>query len=301
MTDKKSIVFNRLAERGVCCRTDVCGRDCTTFKIGGRLALFAEPQTERQLMLALSAAEEAAYPCYVIGKGSNLLIPDEGMDALLVRPSGAFCDFGIDPETGLLTAGSGASLASVAKASVKAGLMGLEWAAGIPGSIGGAVAMNAGAYGGEIKDIIKNVLLLKDGRLINHEVTEGDMAYRRSAFSYPDAVVLSAEFALSPDDGGAAERMREYNAKRRQKQPIELPTAGSAFKRPEGHFAAALIDEAGLKGFSVGGAAVSPKHAGFIVNNGGATYADVVNLIDIVEQTVFKKFGVELEPEIKIL
>lgn len=300
MKDKDS-VLKYLQQHGIACRTDAAGCDCTTFKIGGPLGILAEPCSNEQLIKTVRAAELYGCGCFIIGNGSNLLIPDEGVDALFIRLAGAFCNVIVSQETGLLSAGAGASLAAVAKASVKHGLMGLEWAAGIPGTVGGAVAMNAGAYGGEIKDVIETVELLKGGRAFIHKVEPEDLAYRYSAFAYPNATVLSAVFRLAPDDGFAEARMRDYNVRRREKQPIELPSAGSTFKRPEGYYAAALIDQAGLKGFSVGGASVSEKHAGFVVNNGGATYADVVKLMDTVRDTVYKKFGVELEPEVKIL
>ncbi len=299
MMDKSTAIIKRLNQLGMTARADICGRDCTSFKIGGRIGVFFEPASWEELKCGIDIADETGYRYFVIGKGSNLLIPDEGVDAMLIKPRGALAEFEIVGER--LLAGAGASLAAVAKASVKAGLAGLEWAAGIPGTVGGAVAMNAGAYGGEIKNVIKRVEILKDGAPQWREVADDDMSYRRSRFSYPEELVLQAEFELSADDGHAAERMRDHNEKRRAKQPVELPSAGSTFKRPEGYFAAALIEDAGLKGLSVGGACVSPKHAGFIVNTGGATCADVLALMDKVRECVYNKFGVMLEPEIRLI
>ena len=161
--------------------------------------------------------------------------------------------------------------------------------------------MNAGAYGGEIKQVLRSVRLYKDGGIFEHEIMPQDLDYRYSAFSFPNAVVLSGRFELSVDDGGAKARMEEYSRQRKAKQPLELPSAGSAFKRPQGHFAAQLIEDAGLKGFRIGGAMVSEKHAGFIVNAGGASFADVKALMEAVEERVYAEFGVRLEPEVKLI
>lgn len=296
---KAESLLPELKELGIACRTDVCGKDKTSFRIGGRLGVYAEPSTAEELCAAVSLAEESGLRYYVIGNGSNLLISDDGVDALFIRPSGRLCGFSITSNR--VAAGAGVSLAALAKATVNSGLMGLEWACGIPGTVGGAVAMNAGAYGGEIVDVIKRVAVIKNGAVVWQDVEPGDMGYRRSDYAFPKHIVAAAEFLLSPDDGFARERMNDYNEKRKLKQPVELPSAGSTFKRPEGLFAAALIDSAGLKGLSCGGACVSPKHAGFIVNNGGATCSDVLELMQIVKQKVFDRFGVELEPEIKII
>jgi UDP-N-acetylmuramate dehydrogenase len=170
---------------------------------------------------------------------------------------------------------------------------------GIPGTVGGACAMNAGAYGGEIKQILKRIRIYRNGRDEWVNVQDGDLGYRRSAFTFPGAIALEAEFELRPDDGTAAETMQSCMEKRRAKQPLELPSAGSTFKRPEGHFAGALIDQCGLKGYSVGGAQISPKHAGFVVNTGGATERDISALITHVQKVVKEQTGVILEPEIK--
>ena len=278
---------------------EATGRDSTTFKAGGSLALLAEPKTAEEVCMLLSHAEKYSVPHYIIGNGSNLLIPDEGCDMLFVRLSGELTQF--KNEGARYICGAGASMASVAKRSVADGYMGLEWAAGIPGTVGGAVAMNAGAYGGEVKQVLKSVKAFMGGELVEIEVSDEAMGYRRSAYSYPNMTVLEVVFELCADDGGAAARMEDYSQRRRDKQPLTYPSAGSTFKRPEGHFAGALIEGAGLKGFSVGGACVSEKHAGFIINKGGASASDILELIRRVRLAVLEKYGVDLEPEVKIL
>lgn len=280
-------------------RTDATGRDSTTFKAGGPLALLAEPSDAASAEKLISYITEKEIPYYIIGNGSNLLIPDEGVDKLFIRFAGELADFRIEGNE--LICGAGASMASAAKRSVAEGLMGLEWAAGIPGTVGGAVAMNAGAYGGEIKQVLKEVTVIEGGKLKTVKAEDSAMGYRRSAYSFPGMTVLEAVFALRPDDGGAASRMEDYSRRRREKQPLSYPSAGSTFKRPEGHFAGALIEKAGLKGFSVGGAQVSEKHAGFVINTGNATASDVMEVIRIVRRAVFESEGVMLEPEVKIL
>ena len=193
----------------------------------------------------------------------------------------------------------GTSLTQLSRETVKRGLSGMERLCGIPGTVGGACAMNAGAYGGEIKQILKRIRVLRNGRDEWIDVKDEDLGYRRSAFTFPGTVALEAEFELAQDDGTATETMQSCMEKRRAKQPLELPSAGSTFKRPEGYFAGALIEQCGLKGYSVGGAQVSPKHAGFIVNTGGATENDITALIEHVRAVVKERTGVTLEPEVK--
>ncbi len=288
-----------LGDIGVDYREDATGRDSTTFRAGGGLALLAEPDSCEKACRLLSFAEACGTPCYIIGNGSNLLIPDSGADMLFIKLSGAL--EGFRREGASFICGAGASMAAVARQSVAEGFMGLEWAAGIPGTVGGAVAMNAGAYGGEIKQVLKSIRAFGGGKLVEIEADQNAMGYRRSEYSFPNMTVLEATFGLLPDDGGAKARMDDYNARRREKQPLAFPSAGSTFKRPEGYFAGALIEGAGLKGFSVGGASVSEKHAGFIINSSGATASDIIELIEKVQSIVFDKYGVHLEPEVKIL
>ena len=299
MKDSKRKEMLVLALGGIKYDRDVPARDFTSFRIGGEAALLAEPRNEAELCRLIQLARENDYPYFVFGNGSNLLVQDEPLEALFIRLGDRFSAFYIEGVT--LTASAGALLCSVAKSSVNSGFMGLEWAAGIPGSVGGGIAMNAGAYGGEIKQVLRSVRLYKDGGIFEHEIMPQDLDYRYSAFSFPNAVVLSGRFELSVDDGGAKARTEEYSRQRKAKQPLELPSAGSTFKRPQGHFAAKLIEDAGLKGFRIGGAMVSEKHAGFIVNAGGASFADVKELMEAVEERVYAEFGVRLEPEVKLI
>lgn len=290
-----------MTSNGIPYKEQVSGAELTTFRTGGPVALVARPIYSGQMEDLCREAESDGVPYFILGNGSNLLIPDEGLDMLLIRLCGEFEEVCFERSEGVMRAGAGASMAAAAKLSVAKGFKGLEWAAGIPGTVGGAVAMNAGAYGGEIANVLRSVTVLKDG--VGRIVTpsEGDMGYRRSIFSYPGMVVLEAVFGLVPDDGSAKRLMREYNRRRREKQPLNYPSAGSTFKRPEGYFAGKLIEDAGLKGFGVGGACVSEKHAGFVINRGGATTADVLAVIEGVQRRVFDRFGVMLEPEVRIL
>lgn len=286
-------------ENGIAYDRNTPGSELTTFRTGGPVSLVAKPLFMGEALELQNEAKKLGVPFFVIGNGSNLLIPDEGLDMLFIKLGGEFCEFFMHGS--MLYCGAGASMAAAAKHSVAQGFMGLEWAAGIPGTVGGAVAMNAGAYGGEIKQVLKEVVAIKEGEIVHFDVDPDLLGYRHSAYSYPDMTVLEARFLLLPDDGGAASRMEDYSARRRDKQPLNYPSAGSTFKRPEGHFAGKLIEDAGLKGFSIGGACVSEKHAGFIINKGGAASADVLALIEHVRKTVFDRFGVMLEPEVRIL
>ena len=290
-----------MESNGIPFKEQVPGAELTTFRTGGPAAIVARPLYSGQLQALVEEADLLEIPYFILGNGSNLLIPDEGVDMLLIRLCGEFEEVFFERSRGIMRAGAGASMAAAAKLSVAKGFMGLEWAAGIPGTVGGAVAMNAGAYGGEISNVLRSVTVFKDGEFMILTPSEGDMGYRRSLFSYPGMVVLEAEFELLPDDGHAKERMEEYNRRRRDKQPLNFPSAGSAFKRPEGFFAGKLIEDAGLKGFGVGGACVSEKHAGFIINRGGATTSDVLSVIEGVQHRVLEKYGVRLEPEVRIL
>lgn len=273
----------------------------TTFRIGGPARLMAVPKTENEAVEAVRAARELGVEPLLIGNGSNLLVDDAGLDRFVIKAVPGLG--GIEEETGGLRAGCGAPLAAVANAAADRGLSGLEFAHGIPGSVGGAVVMNAGAYGGEMGQVVASVRWLdQEGEVRETPGVACGFSYRNSAFSEEGRVVLSARFALRPGERGEISAvMADLMARRKEKQPLELPSAGSVFKRPEGYFAAALIDQAGLKGTAVGGAQVSPKHAGFIVNTGGATCADVLALIDLVRSRVLTRTGVELEPEVKYL
>ena len=240
----------------------------------------------------------------VMGNGTNLLAPDEGLDRLVIDTSAGLSRVEAGGTPGTILAEAGASLARVADFACRQGLAGLEFAHGIPGTVGGAVCMNAGAYGGEMAQVVREATLLLPEEGIR-TLTGAEMAfgYRRSFLTdHPDAVVLRAEFCLTPGDPAAIRgRMKELLEKRRASQPLEFPSAGSTFKRPEGYYAGTLIDQCGLKGLTVGGAQVSEKHAGFVINRGGATAADILALIQEVQRRVLAEKGVMLQPEVKLL
>lgn len=273
----------------------------TTFQIGGPADLFIEPKGKEELSALIRLCRSENVPFLLIGAGSNLLVRDRGIDGVVFRLSDAF-DY-INVSGTEVTAGAAVSLAKLAKTAQRASLSGLEFASGIPGSLGGAVFMNAGAYGGEMKDVVTETEFLdENGDVKTVSGKEHDFSYRHSVFSSGGKYILSAKMHLVPKNPDEIlETMRDLNARRKEKQPLDKPSAGSTFKRPEGYFAAKLIEDAGLKGACAGGAAVSEKHAGFIVNKGGATCDDVVRLIKKVQETVSAKFGVNLETEVKII
>ena len=272
----------------------------TTFRIGGPADLFVTPGSIQAVADSIRICKETQTPYAVIGNGSNLLVSDTGYRGVIIQIGRNLNQVSVNGEE--IRAQAGAMLSVIAKTALSESLTGFEFASGIPGTLGGAAVMNAGAYGGEIKQVLKSVTVVECGRIAKKNVHAGDLGYRSSVYAFPNAVVAGAEFELAVDaDGEARRRMEEFNMRRKEKQPLEYPSAGSTFKRPEGHFAGALIEQAGLKGTRIGGAEVSPKHAGFIVNYGGATCADVLNLIDLVRERVYKEFGVLLEPEIKII
>lgn len=271
----------------------------TTFHIGGPARYFAMPQTAEQTAVLLDHARETGLRYAVIGNGSNLLVPDEGYDGLVIRtPEGEPRWSGRE-----VAVPAGYSLARLSAQAAERGLGGLTFAQGIPGTVGGAVVMNAGAYGGEIRDTLVGSLYHGPDGVRRLSAEEHDFSYRHSSYSdHPERTVLEAVFCLVPADRTQlAAEMADYALRRREKQPLEYPSAGSTFKRPAGHFAGKLIEDAGLKGFSVGGAQVSEKHAGFVINRGGATCADVLALMEQVQKTVYERFGVMLEPEVKLL
>ena len=276
----------------------------SSFRIGGPVRALAVPQDVTGLTQICYLLKKHELAPYILGNGTNILFPDEGLKDLFMISTEKLTKLFLLPD-GAIYAEAGVPLSRLAGFAQQNGLTGLEFASGIPGSVGGGLMMNAGAYGGELKDVVESVVIQFLPEQALYELTREQCAfgYRSSYFqTHPGCVVLSAVLRLQPDDGEQiAARMRELNEKRREKQPLDLPSAGSAFKRPQGHFAAALIEQAGLKGKSVGGAQVSEKHAGFIVNTGGATAADILTLIGMVQEAVRARFGVCLETEVRIL
>jgi len=284
----------------------------TTFQVGGPVPLMALPrgEEEAQQVLSIACLEFGVRP-FFMGCGSNLLVSDKGAD-LLVLKSGGLTRLELEEGTAwdaarpggrTIVAWSGVSLARLANFALEKGLTGLEFAQGIPGSVGGGVYMNAGAYGGEMGQVVTSVssVSLPDENFV-HENLDPQFSYRHSVYQEQDDFILRACFTLEPGDPAAIRaKMDGFAARRREKQPLEYPSAGSTFKRPEGHFAAALIEQCGLKGLRVGGAQVSEKHAGFIVNTGGAACDDIVRLIAQVRGRVFQETGVTLEPEVRYL
>ena len=270
----------------------------TSFHIGGPAALMALPATREEAVLCVQTAEKLGIEPFFMGNGSNLLASDEGVERFIVKSTNLrHCEV----QGTTVTADSGVTLARLAVFAREQGLTGLEFAHGIPGTLGGAVTMNAGAYGGEMAQVVRQVTVLtKDGEV--ETLYNFDFGYRHSAFSDGSRMILSARMDLAAGEREQiAARMEELFLQRQSKQPLEYPSAGSMFKRPEGYFAAALIDQCGLKGFTVGGAQVSEKHAGFVVNRGGATCADVLELVKQVKAQVREQTGVVLEMEVKVL
>ena len=275
----------------------------TSFRIGGPARRMAFPERGEQLVLLMGFAEDCGARPLVIGNGTNLLAPDRGLDRLVVNTSAmSWVELGPEPYT--IQAEAGVSLARLADFACKQGLTGLEFAHGIPGTLGGAVCMNAGAYDGEMKQVVRSVtLLFPEEGVRTLSCAEMDFGYRHSLLSdRPDGVVLSAVLRLAEgNEEETREKMRSLMVRRKASQPLEYPSAGSTFKRPTGYFAGTLIDQCGLKGLTVGGAQVSEKHAGFVINLGGATCADVTELIRKVQDRVWTEKGVRLEPEVKII
>ena len=272
----------------------------TSFRIGGPARRMAFPVNREQLVILLGLAQECGIKPFILGKGTNLLVADEGLDTLVIKTEQMNAIRQLDDVT--LEADAGISLARLAVFAQQNGLAGLEFAHGIPGSLGGAVFMNAGAYGGEMKQVVIEVAALFEDGVRYLTAEEAQFDYRHSVFSNTDAVVLGAKLRLEKGDSAEIRaRMDDLMARRKQSQPLEYPSAGSTFKRPTGYFAGTLIEQTGLKGLTVGGAQVSEKHAGFVINIGGATCADVTELIAQVQQRVLDAHGVQLEPEVKII
>ncbi|MBO4445470.1 MAG: UDP-N-acetylmuramate dehydrogenase [Clostridia bacterium] len=274
----------------------------TTFRIGGPARLLVEPNSVDSLEAILKACKAEGVKPIVLGNGSNVLVRDEGIDGVVIVMGDEFSKIEYAGND-LVRVQAGAKLVDLCRFALEYSLGGLEFAFGIPGTVGGAAFMNAGAYGGEMKDVVWVVNHIDlDGNRGSYQGSELDFSYRHSAYVDSDLIITSVIFHLEQDNAeGIKNNMDDVQRRRKAKQPLEYPSAGSTFKRPEGYFAAALIDECGLKGYSVGGAQVSEKHAGFVINTGGATAADVLALMDHVQKTVLEQKGVALEPEVRII
>ncbi len=272
-----------------------------SFKVGGPADILVRPRTEEQLSKVLKYINENNLPYLVIGNGSNLLVKDGGIRGVVIEFGDNFNQFSI--EGNIIKAQAGTLLSVIGKAALRESLTGFECISGIPGSLGGALAMNAGAYGGEIKTSVKSVrAMTPQGEIVEFTNEQMEFGYRRSVLTNTDYIVLSAELELQK---GNYDEIKDFMAdltnRRTSKQPLNLPSAGSTFKRPEGHFAGKLIEDCGLRGLSLRGAQVSEKHCGFVVNSGGATAKDILDLMYAIKSTVLNKYGVMLEEEVKIL
>lgn len=278
----------------------------TTFRIGGPATFYLIPESADEVREALLFARERGIPFYVLGRGSNILFDDKGFDGVIIEIGSGMEQVTVAEgpgETPSVTAQAGIAMSSLALRLAEEGLTGFEFAGGIPGTLGGGIAMNAGAYGGEIRDCISGVTVMtEDGEIRDLTREQMELGYRSSIILKEHYIILEGTFHFkrgNKDDILAA--MRELNQRRRDRQPLEYPSAGSTFKRPEGHFAGKLIEDAGLKGYRVGDAQVSEKHCGFVVNRGEATAAQVRELIRTVQDRVHAEFGVDLEPEVRII
>lgn len=277
-----------------------------SFRVGGPADYLVQAADEKAVADVLSFCRKEQIPCYVLGNGTNVLVKDEGYRGVILQIGQNMSDISVRREedgSAVICAQAGALLSAIAHRALEEGLAGMEFAAGIPGSLGGAVVMNAGAYGGEMKDILTSVrLLMPDGEIVTKSPEELRLGYRYSLVPKLSATVLSAEIRLAAGDREEIRaKMDDLAKQRRDKQPLEYPSAGSTFKRPVGHFAGKLIQDAGLRGYTVGGAQVSEKHCGFVINRGGATASDVLRLMEDVQRLVEKTSGVLLEPEVRIL
>lgn len=281
---------------------DVDMREYTTFRAGGRAAELVICDTAEELAETVLALKREQKPCVMLGNGSNTLFTDGGYKGTVIRLGGDFRSVAVHGIS--VVCGADVPVSAAAKAALAADLTGFEFASGIPGSIGGALFMDAGAYGGEMKDVVTEaqVLRVETGQIDTVAVSEMELSYRRSIFQTSGDIILSVTLELKPGDHDAiAAEMNELTRRRNAKQPVQYPSAGSFFKRPEGYFAGKLIQDAGLKGLSVGGAQVSEQHCGFIINKGDATADDIIRLMHLVQNTVKDKFGVTLEPEVRII
>ncbi len=273
----------------------------TSFQIGGPCDYFVLPHTAEEIQQLIRLCQKSNIPFFILGNGSNLLVSDAGFRGVVIHIGDQFAEVAVSGQN--MHCKAGTRLTALSRLACQHGLSGLEFAAGIPGTAGGGIIMNAGAYGGEICQVLQSVLLMDEtGTVFSCETADLELGYRSSLPAKKGWIVLEADFRLAQDDPDIiTARMQEFNRRRREKQPLEFPSAGSTFKRPEGYFAGKLIADAGLSGRRVGGACVSPKHNGFVINTGGATAADVLTLIREVRQCVYDRFSVELMPEVRFL
>lgn len=273
----------------------------TTFKVGGNCDIMAFPNSIESVRRLILCANASGLDYCILGNGSNVLFSDNGFRGAIITLGSDFSDVTVEGD--IITAAAGTALKKVCLKALESGLTGLEFAYGIPGTVGGAIYMNAGAYGGEMKDVVVKVTCVnKRGEIVTHCADELNFAYRSSRFTDSDEVILSADFKLQSGDSSLIKaRMDELMERRKSRQPLEYPSAGSTFKRPEGTFAGLVIEQSGLKGYTVGGAQISEKHANFVINKGGATADDIIRLISDVKKTVKEKTGFELECEIRII
>ena len=294
---KLDLFKKALEEKGIEYKTLEPMKNHTSFKIGGEADIFVKVKDISSLKETLKSAKENEVPTFILGKGSNLLVSDDGIEGAVISLLGLD---EISLEDDIINCAAGVSLSSLCRFARDNSLSGLEFAYGIPGSVGGAVYMNAGAYGGEMSDVLKSVTCMdKEGNIKEISAKDMELGYRNSVFMKNGMIVLSAKLRLKSgklEDITAA--MEDYMNRRLSKQPLEYPSAGSTFKRPEGYFAGALIEENGLKGFTIGGAMVSEKHAGFVINYKNANCSDVKQLINCISQRVFENNGVKLQPEV---
>lgn len=273
----------------------------TTFRIGGNAEAFVNASSSAEIVAVIIYCTENNIPYIYMGNGSNVLVSDEGISGVVISIGQNMSN--VQVVDNMIYADAGALMSKIAAAALKAGLTGFEALAGIPGSVGGGIYMNAGAYGSEMKDVLKNVTYInRNNDIVTIDAKELDLSYRHSIFEENGGIIVGCCIELAHGNADEiSEKMKDFAQRRRDKQPLEMPSAGSTFKRPEGYFAGKLIQDSGLMGYSVGGAQVSGKHAGFVVNKGGATAQDVMTLISDVQRIVKEKTGVELEPEIKQL
>lgn len=288
-------------EKNIPCLTNEPMAKHTTLRIGGPAKIYAMPHSTGEIKEILAACKKNETSYFVLGNGSNLLVADAGFNGVVLALRKNFCT--ITEHNGVITAQAGAPLSAVCSTALQNGLGGMEFAYGIPATVGGAVYMNAGAYGGEMKDVLQTVTVLTpQGEVKKHTCKAEDFAYRHSCFMAGGQIILEAEFKLHPKDKTEIDAlMKDYMARRREKQPLNFPSAGSTFKRPQGAFAAKLIDDCALKGVAVGGAQVSEKHAGFLVNTGTATAEEFMQLINHVKEVVLAQTGYALECEVEYM